>query len=137
MSAWFEVLEGHRYVRMTTYRRNGEGVPTTVWFALVDDTAYVFTGTQTGKAKRIRNNPRVTLMPSNFRGRPVVQSSIEAEVRLMDKDEEDVADRAISEKYGWQYRLYNYVLGKVAPQHEHVFLELRPVRNGAMESGSE
>jgi PPOX class probable F420-dependent enzyme len=103
----------------------------------VDDTAYVFTGTQTGKAKRIRNNPRVTLTPSNFRGRPVVQSSIEAEVRLMDKDEEYVADRAISEKYGWQYRLYNYVLGKVAPQHEHVFLELRPVRNGAMESGSE
>lgn len=100
MSAWFEVLEGHRYVRMTTYRRNGEGVPTTVWFALVDDTAYVFTGTQTGKAKRIRNNPRVTLTPSNFRGRPVVQSSIEAEVRLMDKDVEDVADRAISEKYG-------------------------------------
>ncbi len=123
----FDLLEGHRYVRMITYRKSGEGVPTTVWFALVDGRAYVFTGAQTGKAKRIRNNPRVRLTPSNFRGKPRVQRSVEAEARLMGKDEEDLADRAIDEKYGWQYRLYNYVLGRIAPQHEHVFLELRPV----------
>jgi uncharacterized protein len=122
-----ELLEGYRYVRMVTYRRSGEAVPTTVWFALVDGRAYVFTGKHTGKAKRIRNNPRVSLTPSNFIGRPKVRSAVEAEARLMDEDEEDVADRAIDEKYGWQYRLYNFVLGKVARQHEHVFLELRPV----------
>ena len=63
MSGSFELLEGYRYVSMVTYRRSGEGVPTTVWFALVDGKAYVFTGTQTGKAKRIRNNPRVRLTP--------------------------------------------------------------------------
>jgi uncharacterized protein len=130
VSGSFELLEGYRYVRMVTYRRSGEGVPTTVWFALVDGRAYVFTGMQTGKAKRIRNNPRVRLTPSNFIGRPRAQSSIEAVARLMDKDGEDLADRAIDEKYGWQYRLYNFVLGKVAPQHEHVFLELRPVGIG-------
>ena len=127
MSGSFELLEGHRYVRMLTYRKSGEAVPTTVWFALVDGRAYVFTGLHTGKAKRIRNNPRVRLTPSNFTGRPKVRSSVEAEARLMDKDEEELADRAIDEKYGWQYRLYHFVLGRVAPQHEHVFLELRPV----------
>lgn len=127
MRGSFELLEGYRYVRMLTYRRSGEAVPTTVWFALVDGRAYVFTGKQTGKAKRIRNNPRVRLTPSNLIGRPKVQSSVEAEARLMGKDEEDVADRAIGQKYGWQYRLYHFVLGRVAPQHEHVFLELRPV----------
>jgi uncharacterized protein len=127
VSASFDLLEGYRYVSMVTYRKSGEGVPTTVWFALVDGKAYVFTGEQTGKAKRIRNNPRVRLTPSNFIGRPKVSSSVEAEVRLMDEDEEELADRAIGEKYGWQYRLYNFVLGRVAPQHEHVFLELRPV----------
>ena len=46
-----------------------EAVPTTVWFALVDGKAYVFTGANSGKAKRIHNNPRVTLTPSNFRGK--------------------------------------------------------------------
>ena len=127
MRGSFELLEGYRYVRMLTYRRSGEAVPTTVWFALVDGRAYVFTGKQTGKAKRIRNNPRVRLTPSNLIGRPKVQSSVEAEARLMGKGEEDVADTAINQKYGWQYRLYHFVLGRIAPQHEHVFLELRPV----------
>lgn len=129
MSGSLELLEGYRYVRMVTYRRNGEGVPTTVWFALVDGRAYVFTGAQTGKAKRIRNNPRVRLTPSNYRGKPIVQSSVEAEARFLDNDEEEFAERALDAKYGWQYRLYNSVLGRVAPQHEHVFLELRPVED--------
>ena len=74
----FGLLEGHRYVRLTTFRRNGQGVPTTVWFALVDDQAYVFTGMNSGKAKRLRNNPRVVLTPSNFRGKSKTQSSIQA-----------------------------------------------------------
>ena len=138
MSGSFDLLEGYRYVRMLTYRKSGEAVPTTVWFALVDGRAYVFTGGQTGKAKRIRNNSRVKLTPSNFIGRPKVQGSVEAEARLMDEDEEAVADRAISEKYGWQYHLYHFVLGKVAPQHEHVFLELKPIEHGAgLESSPE
>jgi uncharacterized protein len=127
VSASFDLLEGYRYVSMVTYRKSGEGVPTTVWFALVDGRAYVFTGMQTGKAKRIRNNPRVRLTPSNFIGRHRAQSSIEAVARLMDKDGEDLADRAIDEKYGWQYRLYNFVLGLPRNPPEHVFLELRPV----------
>ncbi len=123
----FGLLEGHRYVRLTTFRRSGEGVPTTVWFALVDDKAYVFTGMNSGKAKRIRNNPRVILTPSNFRGKPRTQSSIKADARLMGKDEEELPNRVIDEKYGWQYRLFNYVLNLPKNPPEHVFLELRPV----------
>jgi hypothetical protein len=42
MSGSFDLLEGHRYMRMTTYLRNGEAVPTTVWFAIVDGRVYVF-----------------------------------------------------------------------------------------------
>jgi PPOX class probable F420-dependent enzyme len=113
-------------MRLTTFRRNGAGVPTTVWFALVYDKAYVFTGLNSGKAKRIRNNPRVTLTPSNFRGKPIAQSSIEAETRLMGKDEEELPNRVIDQKYGWQYRLFNWVLGLPRNPPEHVFLELRP-----------
>ncbi|CAA9440836.1 hypothetical protein AVDCRST_MAG82-2873 [uncultured Rubrobacteraceae bacterium] len=122
----FGLLEGHRYMRLTTFRRSGEAVPTTVWFALVEGRAYVFTSANSGKAKRIRNNPHVTLKPSNFRGRPRARSSVEAEARLMDKNEEEMPNRAIDQKYGWQYRLFNYVLGLPKNPPEHVFLELRP-----------
>lgn len=30
------ILKGHRYVNLTTFRKSGEAIPTTVWFALVD-----------------------------------------------------------------------------------------------------
>ena len=125
----FDLLEGERFVRLTTFRRSGEGVPTTVWFALVKGRAYVFTAADSGKAKRIRNNPRVTLTPSNFRGKPRMDVSIEAEARVMEKDEEDMPDRAIDRKYGWQYRLFNRILQLLRKPPEHVFLELRAVES--------
>lgn len=126
-----ELLEGHRYIRLTTFRRSGEAVPTTVWFALVGERAYVFTSANSGKAKRIRNNSSVIVTPSNFRGRPKTQSSIEAEARLMNEDEEEMPNRAIDQKYGWQYRLFNFVIGLPRNPPEHVFLELRPAGGGA------
>lgn len=121
--AGFAALEGHRFIRLTTYRRNGEGVPTTVWFALVEDLAYVFTELHTGKVKRIRNDPRVTVAPSNFRGRPRGEA-VEARARIVAG--EAGADRALREKYGWQYRAYWALMGLRRTPPGHVFLELRP-----------
>ncbi len=60
----FEVLEGHHYMHRTTYRRNGGAVPTTVWFALMEGGAYMFTGMNSDKVKRISNNPHVMPTPS-------------------------------------------------------------------------
>jgi PPOX class probable F420-dependent enzyme len=84
----------------------------------VEGKLYVFTSANSGKAKRIRNNPRVTLTPSNF---------IQAEARIMGKDEEEMPNRVIDEKYGWQYRLFNRILELPKNPPEHIFLELRPV----------
>jgi PPOX class probable F420-dependent enzyme len=116
----FEPLEGHRYIRLTTFRRSGIGVPTTVWFALVEGKLYVFTSANSGKAKRIRNNPRVTLTPSNFMGKPKMQRSIQVEARIMGKDEEEMPNRVIDQKYGWQYRLFNRILELPKPPRAHL-----------------
>jgi PPOX class probable F420-dependent enzyme len=108
----FELLEGHRYMRLTTFLRSGKAVPTTVWFAFVDGKAYVFTSANSGKAKRIRNNPRITLTPSNFRGKPVAQGSVEAEARIASwaKTTRRCPTGSLDQKYGWQYRLFNRIL---------------------------
>ncbi len=66
----FEGLQGHKYVNLTTFRRSGEGVTTPVWFAVADDCIYITTPPQSGKMKRIGNNPRVVLTPCNAWGRP-------------------------------------------------------------------
>ena len=121
----FDALKGHRYVRMSTFRKSGEAVPTPVWFARVGEVLYVVTGRETGKARRIRNNPEVTIAPSNFRGRPR-GPEIRARARLTEQQRGDPADRALHQKYGWQYRAFLRVEGMVGSPDELVFLELRP-----------
>lgn len=66
----FDGLRAHRYIRLITFRRSGEEVPTPVWFVMHDDSVYVETGDQSGKAKRVRRDPRVTITPCTPWGSP-------------------------------------------------------------------
>ena len=61
---------GHeRFVSLTTFRRNGEGVATPVWVARDGDALVVITPEGTGKLRRLRRDDRVTLRPCDRRGR--------------------------------------------------------------------
>lgn len=66
----FDGLEGHKYVNLTTFKKSGEAVTTPLWFALLDGRAYMTTPPDSGKMKRLRNDPRVLLAPSSATGRP-------------------------------------------------------------------
>ncbi|MDP8901732.1 MAG: PPOX class F420-dependent oxidoreductase [Actinomycetota bacterium] len=121
----FDALAGGRYVRLSTFRRSGDPVPTPVWFARLGENLYVVTGRNTGKVKRIRNNPDVTLAPSDFRGRPKGRD-LRAVAGLTDEPKGGPADRALRNKYGWQYRVFELVEGLRGATDELVFLELRP-----------
>ena len=122
---YFDALDGHRYIRLSTFRKTGAAVPTPVWFARVGTRLYAVTGRNTGKAKRIRNNSDVVLAPSNFRGSPR-GPDLRAVSRLTDQQKGDPADRALHQKYGWQYRLFERVEGLMGSPEELVFLEIRP-----------
>ena len=125
----FDALEGHRYLRLSTFRKNGSPVPTPVWFARVGEVLYVVTGRGTGKAKRIRNNHHVIVAPSDFRGKPK-GPDIRAAARLTSQREGDPADRALRGKYGWQYRLFERAEGLFGAREDLVFLEVRPNGEG-------
>src|SRR5713226_3662620 len=72
----FAAFAGHKYLNLETFKKSGEGVKTPIWFAadpandLASDSArlYVYTTGNSGKVKRIRNNPRVRIAPCNMRG---------------------------------------------------------------------
>jgi len=121
----FEALAGQRYVRLSTFRKDGRAVPTPVWFARVGENLYVVTGRDTGKAKRIRNNPDVALAPSDFRGRPK-GPDLRAVAAVTDEQKGGPADRALRAKYGWQYRVFELVERLRGAEEEMVFLGLRP-----------
>ncbi len=61
-------LAEHRYVLLTTFRRDGTPVATTVWLVPDADTVLVITGARTGKAERLRHTPRLLLAPCDARG---------------------------------------------------------------------
>ena len=127
----FDALADHRYVRLSTFRKSGKAVPTPVWFARVGASLYVVTGRNTGKAKRIRNNPGVALAPSDFRGRPKGRD-LRAVARLTDEQKGGPADRALRGKYGWQYRVFEFVERLLGSAEDLIFLELSaPVEKGA------
>jgi PPOX class probable F420-dependent enzyme len=130
----FGVLEGHSYARLTTFRESGEPVSTPVWFAPGPDCVQVFTDVRSGKVRRIRNDPRVALAPSDFRGRPRGEE-VRAEARIMAGAEHETADRALREKYGWRYRLAQSVISLLGLSGRRAFLELRPVAGVVRETG--
>ena len=56
-------------VFLTTFRRNGQGVGSPVGMAVADGKLYFMTPAATWKARRIANNPRVTLALCTFQGK--------------------------------------------------------------------
>ncbi len=121
----FDALAGQRYLRLSTFRKTGAAVPTPVWFARLGKNLYVVTGHNTGKVKRIRNNPDVVLAPSDFRGRPK-GPDLRAVAGLTDEKRGGPADRALRGRYGWQYRVVEVIEGLLGVVNERVYLELRP-----------
>ena len=56
-------LADARFVSLTTFRRSGEAVSTPVWVGREGETLVVLTPADSGKVKRLRNDPRVELRP--------------------------------------------------------------------------
>ena len=70
-------ITDEKYVLLTTFRKNGDGVATPVWIvALGDGTGGFTTEIDSGKVKRVRNNPSVTLQPCNLRGKVTTDADI-------------------------------------------------------------
>ena len=91
-------LDTQQFAILTTYRRSGVAVPTTVWFSHDDGILYVQTGPEAGKLKRIRANGAVTLTPSTRVGEPL-GATMTAQARIVGADEAAHAEAALDRKY--------------------------------------
>ncbi len=54
-------FQSHQYLNLETFRKNGQGIKTPVWFAQEADALYVWTQADSGKAKRIRREAPVSV----------------------------------------------------------------------------
>ena len=99
---------GEKYINLETYRKNGLGVKTPVWFVESDGMLYVRTSNDTGKYKRIRNNPSVQIAPCDMRGK-VKGQWVDATARRIDGEESRRANELLNRKYGWAKRIINFM----------------------------
>ena len=92
-------LKQHKYLNLETFRKNGEGVKTPVWFAQEGDILFVQTATNTGKVKRIRNDEHVNVASCTMNGK-LVGRWVPAQARFV-KDPEVVskANLLLNKKY--------------------------------------
>jgi PPOX class probable F420-dependent enzyme len=99
-----EELTKHKYINLETYKKSGQPVRTPVWFMVDNDLVYVVTSVDTGKAKRLRNNPSVRIVPSGWNGEPKGEW-IDGKARFAEGSEAERAIQLRKKKYGLQARL--------------------------------
>lgn len=129
-------LADEQYVLLTTTRRSGVAVPTPVWVARDGDALVVTTGADSGKVKRIRHTPLVTLQACDRMGKPNDGSPVhEAHATVHDDVESrERLEAAMSSKYGVQYaaiRAMSTLRGRAASASVVVRLSAGPSTSSA------
>lgn len=94
-----ERLAASTYVSLTTFRRDGTPVPTPVWIVRDGDALLVVTGPESGKVRRIRANPAVTLAPCDVRGR-VKGDAVPGRATVLDAAGSERTTRLVRRRYG-------------------------------------
>jgi len=123
-----DALADARTVVLTTFRRDGTGVPTAMSMAVDGDRAYMRTWFTSGKAKRLRRDPRATVAPSTTRGTPT-GPAVDVRARFIDGPDADRASRLIEAKHPVLHGLAVPIAHRLT-RREPVYLELVPARAG-------
>lgn len=126
----FAALRDHDYLSLETFRKNGDGVPTPVWFAAdpgkrIDSgeaSLFVYTVGNTGKVKRVRNNARVRVAPCDRRGK-LLGEWIEARAEVVTGETAARGLKLLTQKY-FLKRLFD--LFAVFRKTERAVILIRP-----------
>jgi PPOX class probable F420-dependent enzyme len=120
-----------KYLSLTSFRRDGSGVATPVWFVETDGRLLVETDASSYKIRRIRRDPRVTIAPCTATGR-LRGTPVPAWAELLPDTEVTHVDQLMSRKYQVDLlfikpiRNLQAVLHRRRPRGTPVVLEITP-----------
>jgi uncharacterized protein len=120
-----------KYLSLTSFRRDGTGVATPVWFVEADGRLLVETDADSYKVRRIRRNPRVTIAPCTATGR-LRGIPVPARATLLPDTELARVDRLMGDKYRVDLyvikplRTLQAALHRRRPRGTPVVLEITP-----------
>ena len=128
----FAAFANCKYLNLESFKKSGEGVRTPVWFAAdpsasLDSSAaklYIYTNGNTGKVKRIRNNPCVRIAPCDARGR-LRGEWVEARTEVVIREDAQRGMQLLNKKYlPWKQLLGFFAMFR---RRERAVLAIRPV----------
>jgi uncharacterized protein len=99
----------NKYINVETFRKNGVGVKTPVWF--VEDNGVLFSRTrlQSGKVKRLKNNSGIKIAPCKVNG-DLLGDWLTAEAKILnDPGQEKKVKNLYLKKYGLQKLMFDLV----------------------------
>jgi uncharacterized protein len=120
-AAELDSLQGN-HIMLTTFRKNGNAMPTPVWYGRAGNHLYIFSLATAGKVKRIRNSPKAQVAACTGIGR-ITGPTMEAQARILPKEEELVARRALRRKYPITFR-FSEVFANGLLRRKWAFLEI-------------
>ncbi len=119
------LFDHQSYLNLETFRKNGSGVKTPVWFVEDGGVLFVRTDAASGKVKRIRNHPKVHIAYCKMDG-ALLGDWIESSAHVVSDQEIDrKVDRLLGEKYGLMKSLFG--LAASIRGRKSAILEIRGV----------
>jgi PPOX class probable F420-dependent enzyme len=136
-SATLSALHDAKYLNLESYRRDGTGVLTPVWFAAgsVDfpnsdnRKLYVYTTADSGKARRIRRCRSVKIAACDVRGRVIAQWT-DALAEVVTGEESELGMRLLDRKYFPWKQLLN-LSAMLFRRRERIVIAILPVATNA------
>lgn len=102
-------FEKQQYLNIETFRKNGQGVKTPVWFVQDGETLQIWTQAGAGKAKRIRNNSTVRVAPSTGSGEPT-GTWVDAHAQTNESPEAiKHLETLMKKKYGAMFYIFGFL----------------------------
>jgi PPOX class probable F420-dependent enzyme len=122
------------YISLRTFKKDGTGVDTPVWFAENSGKLYVFTEAKSYKVKRLRRNARVQFASCGMFG-SVTGTWHEGRARVVTGSKLVArAYRALHAKYGWQMWLTDQLSRWAGRIDKRSILEITPERHAASDA---
>jgi PPOX class probable F420-dependent enzyme len=126
-----------KYLSLTSFRRDGSGVATPMWFVADNGHLVVETDADSHKVERIRRDPHVQIAVCDARGR-LRGEAVDAEAKILPESERERVEQLLAQKYRIDrltvlplYRLVMRLRGRSPRMHESpVAIAITPRSNG-------
>lgn len=112
-----------KYLNLETYRKNGVAMSTPVWFVQDGNILYVRTIANSGKVKRIRNNPAVKIAPCTVNGTLLADWRQASAREVNDLEMHRKVDHLLGKKYGLMKMMF--ALSSALKKQKSTILEIK------------